>query len=218
MGCDDLSLIISTLSLLVTCLALYLAWRIPHQVMVNQSYSTLVSIYNSYEMGEAIRAIFDFYEYCCGNDPDAIAERYKNRYYTDFPEQAEKDASKCPLLAEGSQQKNCLDCQRYGNKHKPEYKDTLHAKRRLIDQYFWFIGNLVFGEDYRVHLPESMLRHWFTKNERRLLAVILEMDRAEEKIWEEKPKEEIPEKDYSANKGLMWPIRKRLFAESKHWK
>jgi len=214
----DVSDIVAIFTLLATLVTIYLAWRIPHQVMVNQCYSDLVANYNSYEMGEAIRTIFDFYKYCCGGKFDNIEKCYERRYYTDFPERAKNYTPECPHLAEDPEQKNCLCCSRYKNESKPEYKDTLHARRRLVDQYFWFIGDLVFGKDYLVHLPKYVLRHWFTKSEHKLLAIILKMNEAEEEIRAQEKEDEIPEQNYSANTGLMWTIRKRLYAESKHWR
>jgi len=168
----DFSLVVSILTLLATLMTIYFAWRIPHKVMVNQSYSDLVVKYKSYEMGEAIRAIFDFYKYCCGGKFDNIAECYKRRYYTDFPERAKNYAPEYPHLAEDPEQKNCLcyTYEIYKNESKPEYKDTLHARHRLVDRYFRFTGDLAFGKDYMIHLPKYVLRHWFTKSEHKLLA------------------------------------------------
>ena len=149
---DILSLIIALLSLVVTCIALCAAWFIPRRIMINQQYSELVAAYRTTEMGNAIYSIIDFYVKVCDCRSNVIEELYKNQFDKDF-EQFHIE----PFHIDKLQNKSF------------EYKNTLHFKRRLVDQFFWLVGELVFGKTRLIRLPKRELRNWFTKNESDLL-------------------------------------------------
>ena len=79
-----LSFTVSILTLIATLLTLYFAWRIPHQIMVDQRYSDFLNEYRSFEMGNAIHSIFDFFADDCGSKDYLIEEKYVKRYNDDF--------------------------------------------------------------------------------------------------------------------------------------
>jgi hypothetical protein len=185
-----LDLGISILSLVTACIALCAAWIIPQIIMLNQQYAELVAAYRSTEMGTAIYSIFDFYKNICKSE-DKIYDFYTTQSKKDFEDF-------------------------YKNKNF-DLSKTLHFKRRLVDQYFWLVGDLVFGESRLIRLPKRKLRDWFTENESNLINIILRMNEAARDI---EIKVNLPEYHFNNNrqKAMMDNIREKLYKESKKWR
>jgi hypothetical protein len=113
-------------------------------------------------------------------------------------------------------------CAEYLNRKNTEEqfdpKNKLHFKRRLVDQYFWLVGDLVFGKSRIIRLPKRKLREWFTKEESKLLYIILQMNKAASEI--ELKVKNLPgyQPDEPDQEKMMDDIRYKLYEESRKWK
>jgi hypothetical protein len=65
---------------LLAFIAVILAWSIPKRIMVNQIYADLLKEYRSFEFGEAITALINFYINDCNGEVSQITQKYKDRY------------------------------------------------------------------------------------------------------------------------------------------
>jgi hypothetical protein len=75
-GCNPLTAISATASVIAVVLAIY----IPRRIMLNQAYLQLTAEYRSPEMGAAILGVFHFYTHDCGNSVSNIGNAYHARY------------------------------------------------------------------------------------------------------------------------------------------
>ena len=85
-----------------------IAWFIPNRIMWEQSYSSLLSDYRSYDFGIAVQGIVEFFAVDCKSDVKNIKEEYERR----FREDIEKIREKSPELC-------------------------LHYQRRLLAQFYY---------------------------------------------------------------------------------
>lgn len=85
-----------------------IAWFIPNRIMWEQSYSSLMSDYRSYDFGIAVQGIVEFFAVDCNYDVKNIKEAYERR----FKEDIEKIRVKSPELC-------------------------LHYQRRLLAQFYY---------------------------------------------------------------------------------
>jgi hypothetical protein len=156
--------------------------------MLNQQFIELIAEYRKPEFGEAVLAIFDFYVNTCGGDVNRIEDEYINQYDREF--------------------------MTFGT---PEFDPakTLHFQRRLVDQYYWLMGELMFNKDRSVRLPEKELKQWITPNEPVLLNILFRMNKASERRFVNA--ENIPEYDGTGDDGLMDEIRNRFYKAALKW-
>jgi hypothetical protein len=144
-----LQLITACVTLVATIIALFLAYRIPGKIMVNQLYSNLEVEYRSPEMGAAILALFHFFVEECNGDIKTINDEYQKKY--------EEQIGK--YLKSGE---------------KTDFSHTLHFQRRLVAQFYYSLARLRF--DYGCYrLSTDKLKKWFTRNENKLLSIILHL-------------------------------------------
>jgi hypothetical protein len=190
------SVIIAIMTAIIACLTYGVAKKIPYQVLVNQIFANLLAEYRSAEMGFAIRTIFKFRDKCIF-EKCTIGEGFRKNHDSYFVNFNITDYKM-----------NTNICDTTENQKTIHYSETLTCQRRLIDQYFWQVGDLAFGKQYHdyARLTSKFLRNYFTSSEHNLLSIILKMDEIEDEILK-KPKRE----------GLMWDIRKKLYEESRNW-
>jgi hypothetical protein len=148
-----MEIIMMLLSIATLLAALY----IPRKIMVDQTFSSLVTQYRSPEMGFAILSIFDFYEKDCGSSPNLIEEKYIARYNREI---------RNPMLL--------------GENIDPE--KTLHFQKRMIAYFYWELANLYFNSKFPV-LSEKQLYQMVEKNERNLISLVLQMSEAAGKCF-----------------------------------
>jgi hypothetical protein len=71
---------LDVLSVIFSFIAVVLALSIPKKIMVNQIYADLLNEYRSFEFGEAITALINFYINDCNREVSQITSTYKCRY------------------------------------------------------------------------------------------------------------------------------------------
>ena len=105
MECKQMTDIIQIAISVVACV---LAYLIPKRIMWEQSYSSLLSDYRSYDFGIAVQGIVEFFSVVCNYDVKNIKKEYERR----FKEDIEKIQEKSPELC-------------------------LHYQRRLLAQFYY---------------------------------------------------------------------------------
>lgn len=183
-----LSLAVTVLALVITLLTLYVAWRIPHQIMISQRYAELLTEYRSIEMGEAIFSIIKFFVHDCANKMDVIEKNYVEHYNKEI-------------------------CKKHP-------KRSLHFKRRLVDHFFWLLGDLMYNPDYPLHLPHKQVRRDFSKNEHYLLHILHHMNKAassKECRLDPSLIDKCSCGCHPSGNSPMDKYRNKLYEESSHW-
>lgn len=92
----------------ISVVACVLAWFIPKRIMWEQSYSSLLSDYRSYDFGIAVQGIVEFFAVDCNCDVKKIKETYERRFKDDIKEIRVKSPELC-----------------------------LHYQRRLLAQFYY---------------------------------------------------------------------------------
>lgn len=105
MECEKMIGIIQAILAFASCV---IAWFIPKRIMWEQSYSSLLSDYRSYDFGIAVQGIVEFFSVDCKSDVKNIKREYERR----FKEDIEKIQEKSPDLC-------------------------LHYQRRLLAQFYY---------------------------------------------------------------------------------
>jgi hypothetical protein len=157
---------------------------IPRKIMVDQTFSSLVTQYRSPEMGFAILSIFDFYKNACKNTSDLIEEKYTEKYNSEIRE---------PM--------------KHGKNIDPE--KTLHFQRRMIAYFYWDLANLYFNS-ILPRLSKKQLYQMVGKNELNLLSLLLQMSGAAEKCFIYPENISLP----TCNDVAMDQLIKRLYDET----
>lgn len=105
MECEKMIGIIQAILAFASCV---LAWFIPKRIMWEQSYSSLLSDYRSYDFGIAVQGIVEFFAVDCKSDVKNIKKAYERRFREDIKEICEKSPDLC-----------------------------LHYQRRLLAQFYY---------------------------------------------------------------------------------
>lgn len=92
----------------ISVVACVLAWFIPKRIMWEQSYSSLLSDYRSYDFGIAVQGIVEFFAVDCNYDVKKIKKEYERRFKEDIKEICGKSPELC-----------------------------LHYQRRLLAQFYY---------------------------------------------------------------------------------
>ena len=166
--------------------ACVLAWLIPKKIMWEQSYSTLIADYRSYDFAIAVQGIVEFFAVDCGSNVDKIKEEYERRFVRDvygldldkdlngkFSVEKVKEKLNEKKTAVNNQQETdvaekCIE----PNQKSPEL--CLHYQRRLLAQFYYQLdlcANSHFIRKKRIYRD-------FTKGETNLVRLLFLMDRA----------------------------------------
>lgn len=92
----------------LSVVACVFAWVIPKRIMWEQTYSSLMSDYRSYDFGIAVQGIVEFFAVDCNYDVKNIKKEYERRFREDIKEIREKSPDLC-----------------------------LHYQRRLLAQFYY---------------------------------------------------------------------------------
>jgi hypothetical protein len=171
--------------MLLSVAALLAALYIPRKIMVDQTFSSLVTQYRSPEMGFAILSIFDFYKKNCESSPNLIEKKYMARYNREI---------RNPM--------------KLGKKIDPE--KTLHFQRRTIAYFYWELANLYFNSKLP-GLSKKQLYQMIEKNERSLISLVLQTSGAVEKCFIHPDNIAVPADD---DVVVMNQLIKRLYDET----
>lgn len=138
-------------ALILSFLAFIAAIFIPEKIKWEQTYSTLLSDYRSYDFAAAVQGVVDFFTIRCGNDIERIREEYESLF--------QKYSRKL-------------------NKSVPVSNDmNLHFQRRLLTTYFWQLNQCTksFGS---VFIGKRRIRKDFTVNEAKIAKIVFFMNKA----------------------------------------
>ena len=168
--------------------ACVLAWFIPKKIMWEQSYSTLIADYRSYDFAIAVQGIVEFFAVDCGSNVDKIKEEYERRFVRDvyglelkdvinengkFSVEKVKEKVSPKKTDVNNQQttdgaKKCIEL----NQKSP--KLCLHYQRRLLAQFFYQL-DLCANSPF---IGKKRIRRDFTKGETNLVRLLFLIDRA----------------------------------------
>lgn len=239
------SITLSILAIIIALITIYVTWRIPHLIMINQRYAELLTEYRSIEMGDAIFSIIDFFVHDCVKASEDCKNCQDSKGCMDYNDCKYYRCTDHNKIDDGLQ--NLIKCKyrkryekeikeklsRYRNKEyqkcngenhtdKDEYdpKNTLHFKRRLVDQFFWLLADLMYNPSYPVHLPTEQVRRDFSKNERYLLHILYHMNKASrlDPCWlDPSPIDKCRCGCSYSHNSPMDKYREKLYKESNHW-
>jgi hypothetical protein len=178
---------IETLTLIASILALAAALYIPRKIMVNQIYADLLREYRSAEMGEAIMGLIDFYVDTCDRNVSLIDEKFREQFNVEI---------KC-VKKRGE---------------KPDVRNSLHFKRRLLWQYYWHLSTLRY-EYFFEPLSKKRLKKNFTETESRVIAILHYTVQAVKDLSEKTGDIPEPEEAEGKTEEMMY----RLYEESREW-
>ena len=105
---EEMTIATSIIQCILAAIACILAWLIPKKIMWEQSYSTLIADYRSYDFAIAVQGIVEFFEVDCGSNVDKIKKEYERRFQEDIRKINEKFPELC-----------------------------IHYQRRLLAQFFY---------------------------------------------------------------------------------
>ena len=123
-------------TILIAFLTLVATIYIPKRIMQEQTYSSLMSDYRSYDFAVAIQGIIEFFTVECAGDIEKVGSKFKERFFRDMYVIKEGAKSATP---------NCNDITSI-EKLREWYKDSiaqkepslcLHYQRRLLSQFFY---------------------------------------------------------------------------------
>jgi len=157
---DNLQLIIAFLTLIIAIITLVSI----NKIMVNQIYANLIADYRSPEMGAAILAIFNFYKKDCNLNVSKINKKYIKRYKKEVK----------PLLKR---------VKKHQKSKKYNFSNTLHFQRRMVEQFYSVMATLYFKHCCFTRLSKNKMKDWLTKNELKLLNLILRMQTPARKVF-----------------------------------
>ena len=162
--------------------ACVLACFIPKKIMWEQSYSTLIADYRSYDFAIAVQGIVEFFAVDCKSNVDKIKEEYERRFVRDmYGLDLDKDLngkfSVEKVKEKLSSKKKDENNQQETDGAEPNQKSPelcLHYQRRLLAQFYYQLdlcANSHFIRKKRIYRD-------FTKGETNLVRLLFLMDRA----------------------------------------
>jgi hypothetical protein len=208
---------------------LYVAWRIPHQIMINQRYAELLQEWRSVEMGDAIHSIWDFFVNDCDSRVENIEEQYIRLHQLQFRTVGDSDIEqiKRTYIANGKEDYRPFIRRkiRHFGYRSIAPQDTLNFKRRLIDHYFWLMADLCFNPAYPVKMRNIIRRKIqgldFSQSERDLLYIVHHMNNAQRRCrikptgdYRNTPDYESPQFDTTSPMGRY---RQKLYEDARYW-
>lgn len=163
MECTQMTDIIQCVCAVVACV---LAWFIPKKIMWEQTYSTLIVDYRSYDFGIAVQGIVEFFTIDCESKTEKIKEKYEKRFVRDI--YGSNLEFNCKVILENIRDNNSVKL----NGKSPEL--CLHYQRRLLAQFYYQLdlcARSPFIGKRRVHRD-------FTKSEADLVRLVYLMNKA----------------------------------------
>lgn len=169
---DIIQCVCAVISVVLAIIACVLAWFIPKKIMWEQSYSTLIADYRSYDFAIAVQGIVEFFAVDCKSNVDKIKEEYERRFIRDmYGLDLDKDLNGKFSVEKVKEKLNEKKTQIINQKSP---KLCLHYQRRLLAQFYYQLdlcANSHFIRKKRIYRD-------FTKGETNLVRLLFLMDRA----------------------------------------
>ena len=128
MDCEQMIGIIQIALSVVACV---FAWFIPKRIMWEQTYSSLMSDYRSYDFGIAVQGIVEFFAVDCKSDVKNIKGAYERRFVRDIYDLDLHGTFSLETVREELKERNPPKiCEK-----SPEL--CLHYQRRLLAQFYY---------------------------------------------------------------------------------
>lgn len=136
------------LSIVFSFLALIVAIFIPEKIKWEQTYSTLLAEYKSYDFAAAVQGVVEFFTERCNKDVTKIKTEYEN------------------LIKEYSIKLN--------NGNPISNEQNLHFQRRLLTTFFWQLEQC----SKSIFIRKRRVKRDFTSNEANIAKVVYFMNQA----------------------------------------
>ena len=128
MDCEKMIGIIQTILAFASCV---IAWFIPKRIMWEQTYSSLMSDYRSYDFGIAVQGIVEFFAIDCKSDVKNIRKEYERRFVRDIYDLDLHGTFSLETVREKLKGRNPAEiCEK-----SPDL--CLHYQRRLLAQFYY---------------------------------------------------------------------------------
>ena len=165
---DILQCIFAGISVVLAIVACVFAYRIPKKIMWEQSYSTLIADYRSYDFAIAVQGIVEFFVVDCKSKAENIKSEYERRFVRDVYGLNLKEDLNSEFRVDKLTQNWNLEL----NQKSPEL--CLHYQRRLLAQFFYQLDLCA-----RSHfISKKRICRDFTKGETNLVQLLFLMNRA----------------------------------------
>lgn len=189
--------VLQLISIGISLIILLFAILIPRRISKNQLFSELVSEYRSDRMGQAIKAVWDFYRKVTGCESRDVTDIFRNR---------------TKLLKEYAKEYKDIY-----NKEKPfeELRNHIHFHRRVIIDFYKSIALLRYGSGAK--LSRKKIKEFFSLGGFDIIAIVWLIQLETENIIN---KEQKVIKNIDSSNVLLF----RLFEdvkrreESRRWK
>lgn len=147
------------------------AWFIPKRIMWEQSYSSLLSDYRSYDFGIAVQGIVEFFAVDCKSDVKNIKQEYERRFVRDIYGLD---------LVSGLNGKFSLEMvrEKLKGRNPAEIREKspdlcLHYQRRLLAQFYYQLDLCA----RTIFIGKRRVRRDFTRREADIVRLLYLMDR-----------------------------------------
>ena len=175
---DKVKTMIDILQCIFAFAACVLAWFIPKKIMWEQSYSTLIADYRSYDFAIAVQGIVEFFAVDCKSNVDKIKEEYERRFVRDvYGLDLDKDLNgkfSVEKVKEKLNEKKTAWAEKCIEPNQKSPKLCLHYQRRLLAQFFYQLDLCARSHFIR----KKRIYRDFTKGETNLVRLLFLMDRA----------------------------------------
>ena len=162
---QEIQMITGILQTILAAIACALAWIIPKRIMWEQTYSSLIHDYRSYDFAVAVQGIVEFFSIECQNSVKRIPLEYKKRFLSDIYGLQNTQINTLEDLQKNAKSLNF-------NQESPEA--CLHYQRRLLAQYFYQLDLCARS----IFIGKRRVTKDFTQGEAHLIRILFLIDNA----------------------------------------
>ena len=164
-------MITGILQTIIAAIACALAWIIPKRIMWEQTYSSLIHDYRSYDFAVAVQGIVEFFSVECENKIENIPAKYKERFLNDIydSKNTKINADNIHTMKDVRENVKIPECDK---KISPE--SCLHYQRRLLAQYFYQLDLCARS----IFIGKRRVTKDFTQGEAHLIRILFLIDNA----------------------------------------
>ena len=163
---QEIQMITGILQTILAAIACALAWIIPKRIMWEQTYSSLIHDYRSYDFAVAVQGIVEFFSVECENKIENIPAKYKKRFLNDIYGSEDNSIHTMKDLREN------VKIPERDKKISPEA--CLHYQRRLLAQYFYQLDLCARS----IFIGKRRVTKDFTQGEAHLIRILFLIDNA----------------------------------------
>jgi|GEM_PF-1091025 len=188
---QEIQMITGILQTILAAIACALAWIIPKRIMWEQTYSSLIHDYRSYDFAVAVQGIVEFFSVECENKIENIPAKYKERFLNDIYDSKDTDSKDIKSKDSDSKDskskdskinaddihtmKDVRDKVKIPERDKKISPDAcLHYQRRLLAQYFYQLDLCARS----IFIGKRRVTKDFTQGEAHLIRILFLIDNA----------------------------------------